>query len=134
MPISLIDADSLLVVDAGSVSTRAILFDVIDGRYRFLASGVSPSTSGFPYFNVGEGVHAALNRLQEITGRVLLDANAELIMPGASDGSGVDTCAAVISIGNPLKVVVVGLLEDVSLESARRLVQPLLARSCIPSV
>ena len=123
MPTSLIDADSLLVVDAGSVSTRASLFDVVDGRYRYLATGVAPSTAGAPFFNVGEGVHAAMDHLQQITGRVLLDENAELIMPPPGDGTGVDTCAALISVGDPLKVVVVGLLEDVSLESAKRLVQ-----------
>lgn len=117
------DVDSLLVFDVGSVSTRAILFDMVDGRYRYLAKGIAPTTAGSPYFNIGEGIHAAIEHLQKITGHVLMDQHAELILGGAGDGTGVDTCSAVISVGDPLKVVVAGLLEDVSLESARRLVQ-----------
>ena len=42
-------------------------------------------------------------------------------MPSTPDGVGVDTCAVIMSTGAPLKMVVVGLLEDVSLESARHL-------------
>ena len=123
MPTSLVDADSLLVIDVGSISTRAMLFDVVDGRYRFLATGVATSTAGAPFLNVGEGVQTALDQLQQITGRILVGEDGQLIMPAPGDGTGVDTCAAFISVGNPLKIVVVGLLEDVSLESARRLVQ-----------
>lgn len=118
---SLIDAESLLVVDVGSVSTRAALFDVVDGRYRFIASGVGPTTAGAPFHNVSEGVRLALDHLQQVTGRTFIGADEQLIMPTASDGSGVDSFAAVISVGEPLKVIVVGLLEDISLESARRL-------------
>jgi hypothetical protein len=118
---SLIDAESLLVVDVGSVSTRAALFDVVDGHYRFIASGVGPTTAGAPYHNVSEGVRLALDHLQQVTGRTFIGADEQLIMPTASDGSGVDSFAAAISVGEPLKVIVLGLLEDISLESARRL-------------
>lgn len=118
---SIIDADSLLVVDVGSVSTRAVLFDVVDGRYRFVAMGSAPTTAVAPYQNVSEGVRLALDRIQTITGRTLIGADEQLIMPAAADGSGVDRFAATISAGEPLRVVVAGLLEDISLESARRL-------------
>jgi hypothetical protein len=118
---SLIDAESLLVVDVGSISTRAALFDVVDGRYRFIASGTAPTTAGAPYHNVSEGVRLALDQLQLVTGRPFIGADEQLIMPTASDGSGVDSFAAAISVGEPLHVVVVGLLEDISLESARHL-------------
>ncbi|MBN2550325.1 MAG: glutamate mutase L [Anaerolineales bacterium] len=111
----------MLVVDVGSVMTRAMLFDVVDGQYRFLASGAAPSTAGAPYHNVSEGVRSALDRLQSITGRVLIGADEQLIIPCSGEGTGVDTFAATISAGPPIKVVAVGLLEDVSLESARRL-------------
>jgi len=121
MATSLVDAGSLLVVDVGSVSTRAVLFDVVAGRFRFLASGSAPTTAGAPYHNVSEGVRLALDRLQNVVGRRLIGADEQLIIPSASDGSGVDKFAATISAGTPLKVVAVGLLEDVSLESARRL-------------
>jgi hypothetical protein len=118
---SLIDSDSLLAVDVGAVWTRASLFDVVEGRYRFVAQGISPSTAVAPYRNIGEGVRLAIDQLQKTTGRVLVGADEQLIIPTAADGSGVDSFAATMSAGDPLKVVVVGLLEDVSLESARRL-------------
>jgi len=128
MATSLIDADSLLVIDVGSVSTRAILFDVVDGRYRFVAAGTVPSTAGAPYCNISEGVRMAIDRLQNVTGRIMVGADEKLITPTASDGSGVDKFAACISAGNPLKVIAVGLLEDVSLESARHLATSTYAR------
>jgi ribulose kinase len=71
---STMDSDSLLVIDVGSVSTRAILFDVVEGKYRYLASGVVPTTAGAPYHNISEGVRMALDQLSKITGRILVDA------------------------------------------------------------
>lgn len=121
MTTSLIDADSLLAVDVGTVNTRAALFDVVDGHYRFLASGVAPTTAGAPFHDVGEGMRLAIDNLQKITGRTLTGADARLIMPTTNEGTGVDTFAATISAGPALKIAVVGLLEDVSLESVRRL-------------
>ena len=116
-----VDAGSLLVIDVGAITTRALLFDVVDSRYRFLASGSAPTTAGDPYHNISEGVRRALDQLQTISGSVLIGADEQLIMPSSPDGSGVDACAATISAGLPLNVVAVGLLEDVSVESARRL-------------
>lgn len=118
---SLVDADSLLVIDVGAVSTRASLFDVAAGRYRFVSQGVAPSTAGAPYRNIGEGVRLAIDQLQKFTGRVLVGPDEQLLIPTGTDGSGVDSFAATFSAGEPLKIVAVGLLEDVSLESARRL-------------
>jgi len=117
------NVESLLVVDVGSITTRAILFDVVDEQYRFLGAGSSPTTAIAPYRNISEGVRLALDNLQTITGRVIVDARQALVIPSQPDGSGVDRFAATISAGEPLKVVVVGLLEDVSLESAMRLAQ-----------
>jgi uncharacterized protein (TIGR01319 family) len=121
MPTSLIDADSLLVIDVGSVTTRALLFDVVDSRYRFLAAGVAPSTAAAPYHDISEGVRLAIDHLQNLTGRALVGSDERLIKPATGFGSGVDTFAATISAGAPLKILAVGLLEDVSLESVRRL-------------
>ena len=125
---SLFDADSLLAIDVGEVNTRAVLFDVVDGRYRFIAIGSAPTTAAAPYQDVGEGIRLALDHLQQVTGRNLVGPDERLIMPSLADGSGVDTFAATLSAGQPIKVVAVGLLEDVSLESARRLATTTYAR------
>lgn len=118
---SRVDSDSLLAVDVGAVFTRAILFDVVDGRYRFIARGTAPTTAGAPYRNISEGVRLALDDLQNVTGRTFIGADQQLILPSQPDGSGVDSFAATLSAGEPIKVIAIGLLESVSLESARRL-------------
>ncbi|MBN1535906.1 MAG: glutamate mutase L [Anaerolineales bacterium] len=121
MPSSQTDADSLLTIDVGSINTQVTLFDVVDGKYRFLASGSAPTTAGAPFNDIGEGIRRALDRLHTITGWILVGADEQLIVPRGMDGSGVDAIAATVSVGQPIRVIVTGLLDDVSLESARNL-------------
>jgi hypothetical protein len=121
MTISLVDAETLLAVDIGAVNTRAFLFDVAEGQYRFVAVGMAPTTASAPYKDVYEGVRLAVERLQEITGRTLLGEDEQLIVPALPDGSGADALALTLSAGPPLHAVAIGLLDDVSLESARHL-------------
>ena len=124
---SLVDSDSLLAIDVGTVTTRAALFDVVEGYYRFIASGHAPSTAAAPFKDLSEGVHRAIEDLQRITGHKFLGEDQRLIIP-ADDGKGVDTFAATFSAGPELKTVVVGLLNDVSVESAQRLARTAYAR------
>ncbi len=128
MPTSLIDADSVLAIEIGTVSTRVILFDVVEGRYRFLGQGSVPTTLGAPFNDVSVGVKEALDQLHDITGRVLFDAGGQIVIPSQPNGSGVDACVATVSVGPPLKVVAIGLLEDVSTESAKNLASTTYAR------
>jgi len=121
MPTSLIDADSVLAIEIGTVSTRVILFDVVEGRYRFLGQGVVPTTLGAPINDVSVGVKEALDQLHAITGRVMFNADGQFVVPSQPNGTGVDACVATVSVGPPLKVVAIGLLEDVSTDSAKNL-------------
>jgi len=123
MPASLTQGDSLLAVDIGGANTRAVLFDVVEGEYRFLASSSAPSTAEAPFKDVSEGARNAIAALQTITGRTMLDAERRVITPVQSDGSGVDVFVSTLSAGPALKTVIVGLLSDVSLGSARRLAE-----------
>ena len=116
-------AESILVVDVGEINTRTLLFDVVDGYYRFVASGSGPTTVGSPLHDVGHGVRMALDHLQDITGRVLVGEDERIKEPAHADGPGVDAFAVVMSAGAPLKVVVVGLLRDISVESTQRLAE-----------
>jgi len=122
------DGASLLAIDVGEIHTRAALFDVVEGRYRFLAFGSAPTTVAAPYHHVGEGIRKALGQLEEITGRTLVGMDERLVMPERQDGSGVDTFVATMSAGPPLKVLGVGLLDDVSLEGVKRLTTTISAR------
>ncbi len=118
---SIVDAESVLAVDIGSLNTRALLFDVVDGQYHLISAAAAPTTAGLPFRDVSEGVHIALTRLQEITGRVLASTEAQIILPSHSDGSGVDRLVITCSAGEDLRLVSMGLLGDVSQQSAQRL-------------
>lgn len=118
---SILDADSLLAIDVGSVNTRASLFDVVDGRYRLVATGRASTTAEPPLSDISEGVRLALTSLQEITGRQLLSENEGLILPANREGEGVDVCVATTSAGPKVRTVLVGLMPGISVESAHRL-------------
>lgn len=112
---------SLLAIDVGEANTRAILFDVVEGRYRFLAIGTAKTTAQAPYNHIGEGINRAIANLEDITGRELIGDNDRLIIPSKLDGSGIDMFVGTLSAGPPLQVIASGLLEDISLASAQRL-------------
>lgn len=116
------EGGSLLAIDVGEINTRAVLFDVVEGRYRFLAIGSARTTAKAPHNHIMEGVLRAISQLEDITGRALIGDDNRIITPGSLDGSGVDVFISTMSAGPPLKVLAVGLLEDISLASAKQLV------------
>ena len=123
MPTSLVEGNSLLAVDVGATTTRAVLFDVVEGVYRFVSIGQASSTAEAPFKDIGLGVREAIEGVQAVTGRIFLDAERSLIVPTQPDGSGVDSFAATLSAGPAIRTAIVGLLPDVSMESARRLAE-----------
>jgi len=128
MTSSLVNGNSILAVDVGAANTRAVMFDVVEGEYRFVASGTAPSTAEAPFKDVSEGARDAIVNLQTILGKTLLDGSRNLITPSQPNGSGVDALVVTISAGPTIRTVLVGLLKDVSLESARRLTESTYAR------
>jgi uncharacterized protein (TIGR01319 family) len=122
MDTSNLTAKSALAVDIGTTITRSLLFDVVSGRYRLIGGGQAPTTAGAPKFDVIEGVWRSLDQLQSYTGRSLLDKEG-VIIPSTQDNQGVDLMVATMSAGNPISVVTVGLLDNVSLQNAQRLAQ-----------
>ncbi|GAB4522843.1 MAG: glutamate mutase L [Anaerolineales bacterium] len=116
-------SDSLLALDIGAITTRALFFDVVDGQYHFIAAGSAPTTASAPFHNVMEGVHMALDELRAITGRPLLGHDQNLIIPSTPAGEGVDALSVVLSAGAPIRTIIMGLLDDVSIASARHLLQ-----------
>jgi hypothetical protein len=120
MPISLVEGKSLLALDIGAVTTRASYFDVVEGRYRFIGMGQSPTTLNTPARDLGVGMLQAIQNLQALIGNPLVDADGRLIL-SQPDGSGIESLVVTLSAGQPLKTLVVGLLSDISLESAQKL-------------
>ena len=118
---SSVAAESLLAVDVGTINTRAILFDIVEGQYRFVAVGKAKTTIEAPYLNIGEGVRRAISKLEKTLGRTFLSNSQSLIIPSSPDGIGIDSFALTISGGKPLRVVAVGILEEGSAQSAQEL-------------
>jgi hypothetical protein len=128
MPTSLVQNESILAIEVGSAVTRAVLFDVVEGQYRFVAAGQAPTTAEAPFKDIGIGVREAITNLQNVTGGALLDQDQNLIAPSQADGTGVDAVVAVVSAGPVVRTVVVGLLPDISVQSARNLAESTYAR------
>ena len=85
-----------------------------------MAAGEAPSTVEPPYLDASEGMRRALLQLTQITGRHMLDESARLITPASGEGNGTDVFLATASAGPPVRTLLVGLLPDVSVDSARR--------------
>lgn len=111
---------SLLAIDIGSTSIRVNLFDIVNGRYRFISYGESSSTAGAPLFDIGEGIWRAVENLEAKSLRRILSEEG-LISPSTVENAGVDQIVATMSAGKPIKVVTVGLQKEASLKAADRL-------------
>ncbi len=111
---------SHLVLDLGISNTVVTLYDVVEGKYRFVSRGSSLTTARAPWFDVNHGFRAAVNQITEFTGRIVLNSNGYLICPSRIDGTGIDCFGMVVSAADPLRAILIGLLEDVSLASARK--------------
>lgn len=123
MPTSLIEGNSLLAIDIGAVTTRAAYFDVVEGHYRFISMGQSPTTAAAPLKNVALGAQMAIENLQFLLGKSLIDSDGRLTVPSQPDGVGVDSVVTTVSAGPAIKTLVIGLLADVSLKSIESLAQ-----------
>jgi uncharacterized protein (TIGR01319 family) len=115
------DGFTVLALDIGTVHTRALLFEVVEEAYHFIASSVTQTTNFAPVGNLLVGVFDAIRQLQELTGHTLLSQRGDLIIPSQVDGEGVDRLFIAYSIGDPLKVATFGLIGDVSQLSVNRL-------------
>jgi hypothetical protein len=120
--------ESFLIVDCGSSTTTAVLFDIVEGSYRMIARAVAPTTSQAPWNDIAHGVQHAIAQISETTGRRLLTSEGALITPEREAGEGVDHFGVAISAAGPLRAIVGGLMDDVSLVSIRRALRTIYAR------
>ena len=109
------EALTVLALDIGSVHTRALLFEVVEKSYRFIAAGVTPSTNDAPINDIIIGALEAVKQLQEITGRIFLSPQNSLISPSQAGGEGVDRLYVAYSVGRKIRVATFGLMADVSM-------------------
>ena len=117
---------SVLGIHVGTVSTRAALFDIVQGRYRFLIQAEAQSTFAAPCFDARAGAYAAIRQLEEQTGAVLFDENGWLQVGLEKPGCGVGKLVVTVSSGASHTSATLGLLDDMSLGSVNRLAQSML--------
>lgn len=116
------EIESVLAIDQGNITTQAVLVDLVEGVYRFLARGEGIGAIGTSEHPLS-GLQRALDVLSHVTGRNILSDEGELIIPEQSSGDGVDAFVASTSQLAPLRVVIAGLINSLSVESARRAVE-----------
>ncbi len=115
---------SILAADFGSVNTRALLFDKVDGRYQLVASGSGRTTIDSPTDDAQVGLAAILKEMSEATGRRFFDQGGVIISPEQVDRVGVDYFLTTTSAGPSLRAVLVGLYPQVSIAAAQRAIAP----------
>ena len=111
---------SILAADFGSIHTRVVLFDLVDGVYRLVARGDGRTTVGYPANDVSVGLQRILKQISETTGRKFYSDENRIISPEQPDRSGVDYFVTTASAGRPVRAVMVGLMPHVSIDSALR--------------
>jgi len=117
--VDIIQADSFLITDCGSTTTKAILILKKEGSYRLIGRGEAPTTVEAPFDDVTVGVITSVTELQELTGRKLLDGNT-LICPKRGPDEGVDLFLSTSSAGGGLQMCVAGVIKAMTAESAER--------------
>lgn len=110
---------SILVADCGSSFTHVSLLERVEAGYSFVAHATSPTTAEPPWSDVSIGVRHAIEQIADVVRRPLLDQNGALIIPELG-GRGVDLLVLTCSAGEPLRVVLAGLVSQVSLASLER--------------
>lgn len=118
---------SYLIADIGNSTTTVALFDIVEGQYRLLSRSATMTTAGPPWFDVSNGLQQAINQISDATGRALLNEQGSLLRPRRSNGHGIDEFGVVVSAGAPLRVLLAGLLEEVSIHSARHVLESVYA-------
>lgn len=115
---------SILALDIGSVNTRALLFDVVDGAYRRVNQGAGRTTIGAPRDDALYGVLPILRDLESHSSRRLLDENERIIRPEQADNVGIDYCLTTTSAGHPLRTLLIGLYPQLDIAGLRRAIAP----------
>ena len=110
--------NTILATDCGSTTTKAILIENIDGKFRLSHRGEAPTTVEAPFEDVTRGVLNAVMEIEELSGRKIIEDNQ--ILTGKKDDTGVDIFISTSSAGGGLQMMVAGVVKSMSGESAER--------------
>lgn len=113
----------IVATDCGSTTTKAILIEKVGDEYRQTYRGEAPTTVEAPFEDVTRGVLNAIAEIEELSGRTILNGN-HIITPNqaAQDrpNTGVDIYVSTSSAGGGLQMMVTGVVQNMTGESAQR--------------
>ncbi|MGQ9657081.1 MAG: glutamate mutase L [Fimbriimonadales bacterium] len=110
---------SILATDCGSTTTKAILIEKRGEEYRLVNRGEAPTTVEAPFDDVTIGVLNATRELEDLTGRQLIQ-DGKILTPQHDEKRGVDLYLSTSSAGGGLQMMVMGVVRQMSAESAQR--------------
>ncbi|MCK5733729.1 MAG: glutamate mutase L, partial [Candidatus Latescibacteria bacterium] len=112
------DLNIIIATDCGSTTTKAILIERKDDGYPQTFRGEAPTTVEAPFEDVTKGVLNAIQEVEELSGRTILDG--ERIITPAKGDVGVDIYVSTSSAGGGLQMMVAGAVKTMTAESAER--------------
>ncbi len=110
----------IIATDCGSTTTKAILIEKREGEYRLIVRGEAPTTVEAPYEDVTKGVLNAIKEVEELSEVIILDGDKILKRENNTDKDGVDVYISTSSAGGGLQMMVAGVVDRMSAESAAR--------------
>ena len=110
--------DVVIATDCGSTTTKAILIERREDGYHQTFRGEAPTTVEAPFEDVTRGVLNAIQEVEELSGRQILDG--ESIVTPSEESRGVDAYISTSSAGGGLQMVVSGVVKSMTGESAQR--------------
>jgi uncharacterized protein (TIGR01319 family) len=113
----------VLVTDCGSTTTKALLFEKKPEGWRFSARGEAPTTVEEPVADVTVGALNAFSELEQLRQIQILKSFGDLSYPFISERSesqGLDLYLSTSSAGGGLQMLVAGVVQSMSAQSATR--------------
>jgi len=109
----------IVATDCGSTTTKAILIEKVGGEYRQTYRGEAPTTVEAPFEDVTRGVLNAIAEIEDLSGRKILDGD-KILTPCRDAKTGVDIYISTSSAGGGLQMMVTGVVQNMTGESAQR--------------
>jgi uncharacterized protein (TIGR01319 family) len=113
---------TIVATDCGSTTTKAILIEKVGNEYRQTFRGEAPTTVEAPFEDVTRGVLNAISEIEELSGRRILE-DEKILTPSGIGGdpkAGVDIYISTSSAGGGLQMMVAGVVQSMTGESAQR--------------
>lgn len=109
---------AILVAEIGSITTRVMLFDVVDGETRLICQVERPSSIEPPHEDSTIAILEGIEQISGLIGRTLLHESGQLIMPQNEERDGVNHIVAVTSGAGNLGVIITAIATDISARSS----------------